>query len=65
MVKKELQDMEFIGKNNAIPNDQESDSTHFEYDINDIKQSIQETNKVIEKFAIDKEGIEKDKKNWK
>ena len=62
MIKKELQGMEFMNKNKGTPNNQESDSILSGYDINDIKLSIQETNRVIEKFAIDKEGIEQDKK---
>jgi len=40
-------------------NDQESHSMSLEYDINDVKLSIQEANRVIEKFAFDR-GAEKD-----
>jgi hypothetical protein len=65
MIEKELQDTKLMDRNNGTPDDQESDTTLFGYDINDIKLSIQETNRAIEKLAIDKERIEKDKKNKK
>ena len=39
---------------NIVP-DHESHPILLEYDINDIKLSIQETIKTVEKFAFDKE----------
>ena len=36
-------------------NNQESNPILFEYDINDIRRSIQETIRAIEKFANDRE----------
>jgi hypothetical protein len=46
---------EFMDKNSYTLNDNEPHLMILEYDINDIKLSIQETIGAIEKFAFDRE----------